>query len=259
MATQSLAQMIDQAGRRGRRAKNDPAVISRDLTEEDLLRMAEGGGAEEQPQLQQLRQSHHQLARVLVTGVSDIEASSITGYTATRISILRNDPSFAELLNHYASVKETAFEQAQIDIAQRLRAIGIDTLEVLHEKIINEPEKIDVKTLGIIAELTLDRIGHGKQSTQNVNHSFGVDDSTLALVRAAKDAPAQVSEENRKNLLMLAQRSSFNDTQGEEPAGGSGEGESLREESLAAADEDTPASGTIIDLPAVDIVLRRCD
>ena len=252
MAPQTLAQMIDQAGRRGRKARHDPAIISRELTEDDLLRMAEGGGAEEQPQLQQLRQSHHELARVICTGVTDLEASSITGYSPNRISILKNDPSFKELLNHYASIKETAFEQAQIDIAQRLRSIGIDTLEVLHEKIINEPEKIDVKTLGIIAELTLDRIGHGK-------HSFGVDDKTLELVRAAKDAPAQVSEENRKNLLMLAQRSTTNYSQSQEPSGGCGEGESLREEDLEATGEDDQSSGTVIDLPSVDYVLRGSD
>ena len=124
----------------------------RELCEADregLLRGA--GGAAAGPSLVALRQSHHQLAQLIVSGAPQEEISLISGYSPSYISNIQNNPAFAGLMAHYATVRELKFA----DVVDRMRSLGLDTLEQLQEQITENPEKFSTRERLEIIELML--------------------------------------------------------------------------------------------------------
>jgi Fe2+ transport system protein FeoA len=56
------------------------------------------------------------------------------------------------------------------DFRAYLAAMGIDSAEELHERLLAEPESFSIDQLQDMIKLTADRTGHGpKQTTVNVN------------------------------------------------------------------------------------------
>lgn len=256
----SLDSIINGHGvpRKGRPSKPLRAEITRSLSAEDLMELASPADREalETPKLKQIRASHHELARLLAQGERQVRISHITGFSQTRISILKADPSFQELLTYYEEMETQNFEKARIDVAERLHSLGVDTLEVLHERVRDDPDSLDGKTLIGLAELTLDRIGHGKQSTVNQNVTHSVDEEQLRRIRERPDAPASLTSEDRAGLVGLIMREAENDSGAETLAGDAGAGNGLREEGRKGTSE---AARTIIDLPSVDQLSSRGD
>src|SRR5687768_16258292 len=81
----------------GRKARSVTAEVTRELTRSDLALLKTERGV--QPShIQRLSERHHALARCLASGLSVADACAITGYTPSRVSILKGDPSFEELI-----------------------------------------------------------------------------------------------------------------------------------------------------------------
>lgn len=255
----SLDSIINAHGvpRRGRRTTPLRAEITRSLTPEDLASLAvpseEPMGT---PALKQIRASHHELARLLARGEKQANIALVTGFSQTRISILKSDPSFQELLQYYTEMEAQNYEKARVDVAERLHSLGVDTLEVLHERLREDPDSLDGKTLIGLAELSLDRIGHGKQSTVNQNVTHSVDEEQLRRIRERPDAPANLTEEDRAGLVDLIMRAPQGLPGPKESSGSEGSGAGLREEGRQGTSE---AARTIIDLPSVDQLSGRGD
>jgi hypothetical protein len=137
---------------RGRRPATVEYEVLRELGDSDIaLANGEAGLGTPIPAIQRLRHAHHQLARVLASGVKAVEASYITGYTQSRISILKADPAFQELLAYYAEQREAQY----LDVHQRLAVLGTSTAEELQERIDEQPEKFTNRELMELIELTL--------------------------------------------------------------------------------------------------------
>jgi hypothetical protein len=248
----SIAQMIDEAASRtkGRPAQFLPAHVSRELTEEDLLAIAEGNAPPAPPiGVKQLRASHHKAARLVGQGLAAGQISAITGYSTERLRQLNHDPQFAELVAYYKGLDEKAWEEHRVDIAGRLAAITADTMEVIHERLLEDPNSFALKDLRAIAELGLDRIGHGKTSVQQVEHTHRVDEEQLARIRNSTDAPAQVSSTDRDALVRLALSATESHPPAEASEGEQGEGPCLRE---AGREGTSDAARTTIHVPPVD-------
>lgn len=142
-------------GRGGRGAKAPiPVEISivRPIGPEDLELLAnppsQGSTA---PTLQSLRATHHQLAQLLAKGVTEGEASLLTGYSLSRISILQADPTFSELLANYSAQRDLAFA----DTLERMRVLGLSALDELQERLENDPSKWTNREVMEMAELML--------------------------------------------------------------------------------------------------------
>lgn len=128
-----------------------PFEIVRELTEGDLEALRAQPLGSKPPLLQQLRSSHHQLARLIAQGLPGPEIQLITGYSSSRISILRADPSFAELISHYEGDRELAF----IDVLERMKHLGLSTLEEIQQRLEERPEQFSQRELLEVAELML--------------------------------------------------------------------------------------------------------
>ena len=127
-------------------------VVVRALVPEDIPVLASPPPMGTQaPTVQALRASHHQLAQLLAKGMSGTEASLVTGYSLSRISILRSDPTFAELLANYQVNRELVFA----DTLERMRILGLSTLDELQDRLEAAPERWSNRELMEMAELML--------------------------------------------------------------------------------------------------------
>lgn len=164
---------------RGRKKLPLVHCFERELGTEDILLLIENPDrGSKTPAIIKLKQSHHKLAQLLAEGVPDVEVALITGYAQSRISILKTDPAFKELLAHYKGVQKEIF----INVHERLSSLSLDALEELQGRLEEKPEAFSVKQLQEIIELGFDRSGFGPRTTQ-VNELHLTTDSLLSSVR----------------------------------------------------------------------------
>jgi hypothetical protein len=152
--TLSELSVLDLGSSRGGRRPAAPLEIAvvRSLTAEDVpLLQAPPPVEAGTPGLLKIRSPHHLLAQTLAQGVSQEVASMITGYSPSRISILKTDPTFAQLLDYYVVNKELAFA----DVLERAKNLGLASLEELQSRLDEEPEKWSKRELMDLADLTL--------------------------------------------------------------------------------------------------------
>jgi hypothetical protein len=124
-----------------------------------------------------LRDSHHMVARYLALGKSVTETAEVTGYSPVRISILKADPSFIELITRYrAEVHEIWREHADA-----LTGLATTNMVRAERQIADALDKADeegsapipLRDLSRITADRMDRFGYGKHSTStNINVGF---------------------------------------------------------------------------------------
>lgn len=99
--------------------------------------------ASRRPPLQEIRTVHQSMARMFASGKSAREVALATGYSAGYVSMLRDDPAFAELMATYKGMAEIEFLENS-----KLRAqLNRTALEVAQQRLTEEPEKIANKDL----------------------------------------------------------------------------------------------------------------
>lgn len=153
----------------GRATRPLTAVQVRPLDECDLALLGEEKGTKPTP-LKRLSERHHALARCLASGMSEGEAAITCGYVGSRVSVLKADPAFQELLAFYRQGVEGKY----LDMHGVLAGLSLDAAVELRERL-EADMQADEKTLstGQLIELTklgADRTGFGPQSSQvNVN------------------------------------------------------------------------------------------
>lgn len=150
---------------RGRATRPVDAEVVRPLTEADIAMLGTEMGAKP-PALKRLSDRHHALARALASGMSESDAALIVGISGSRVSILKADPTFQELVRFYRSGVQEQFR----DLHARLAGLSMDAADELQERLEETPESISTGQLMDIVKLGADRTGHGPSSTQvNVN------------------------------------------------------------------------------------------
>ena len=152
----------------GRAAKPLGAETVRELTSSDLALLATERGVKPTA-LTRISDRHHALARCLAVGMNTTQICLITGYTPSRISILKGDPAFEELIQFYRenSAEDTLDYQKKATLARNMAT------DLLIERMDEEPDKIDAATLHKISKDNAAITGHGPKSNVNVNVSFG--------------------------------------------------------------------------------------
>jgi len=124
-------------------------------------------------QLARLRDSHHQVARLLARGLQTQEVSRMTGYSISRLSWLQSqDPSFRELVEFYRQDRR----DEEMTIESRLLAVGLDAIQTFHERMLDEPDSISPATVLEAAKVLLDRAGYApitKSVNKNLNLNIG--------------------------------------------------------------------------------------
>lgn len=174
---------------RGRASRPLSATYVRDLTPADIALLGTERAIQPKP-IQRLRDSHHALARTLALGYGPNEASALTGYSVSRISILQSDPAFMELLSFYKDDASEEFLAIKAQLDQRMMVNALTAEAILTERLEEEPEKFKAKDLNEVAISRADRLGYGPKSTQVNVHVDMAETLRLARERAARATPS---------------------------------------------------------------------
>lgn len=243
-----FSQSVHSDRRKGKKKPDLSFMVSRELSRTDLLTLSVPQESKTPPVFQ-LRSSHHHLAKLIAEGRSNVEAAAIQGMTPGRVSILRDDPTFKELVQHYKKVADTAY----VDVHERLARLSADATEVLHERLLDEPETFRIQDLQSTAALALDRTGFGPKSTINQNVKVAVlTDETLNLIKAEAEArrtgAVRSVSEGGGVTLSLPIPSSGEMERAEEAKGEQGERTGLRTQ-VREVSPETPSQLEFVLLP----------
>lgn len=139
----------------GRRPTRTGFHFVRELERVDVERIAEGEvGAHKGGQvLEKLRYNHHLLAKLIASGRSLVECSRVTGFAPGTCAVLKNDPAFAELVEHYKATLDEVF----VDVHRQMAGLAMDAIGELRERLDAEPEKFSKRELLDLFEKLADR------------------------------------------------------------------------------------------------------
>lgn len=156
----------------------------RELTEQDLLEIeAHPMALAARPAIANLRYLHHQVAKLLVKGESDVNVAFLTGYSTSYIGALKADPTFQELLGSYKAEADAVF----VDTLERMKSVGLVALEELAERLTLQPELWSKRELMELTELMLGKAGSG-QSPRGASNTGG-GPSVAVNVKFVSSAP----------------------------------------------------------------------
>lgn len=178
---------------RGKLARHPRILSVRTLTVEDIARLREPrAGA---PRLKKLRRIHHTTARLIAKGFSDADICRLTGYSLSRLTTLKVDPSVQELIAQFRLEDDAAFIAVEDNIREEMIAINRRTISLMHDYLdeveeSEEPLSKSIKTLFPIAADMADRTGHGKHSS-----------STSVQVNFAQMMKEQAARRGRSNVI----------------------------------------------------------
>jgi hypothetical protein len=151
----------------GRQAAPLVAEFVRELTPADLAMPATV--TQTPPAISKIRDSHHAVARMLATGSRDGDIAIATGYSASRISVLKADPQFQELVKFYTDTST----EVVADLRSRMAGMAIDALQEMSSRLNDDPEQFSVGQLNEVVKTMADRTGHapqhGPQSKTEIN------------------------------------------------------------------------------------------
>ena len=111
------------------------------------------------------------------------EASLITGYSLSRISVLQGDPSFKELLEFYRSHQDAAYA----NLHDRMATLSMDALEELRERLDDHPEEFTPGALLEMVKTLADRTGFAP-TTKSLNVNVDLNSFADRLEEARKRA-----------------------------------------------------------------------
>lgn len=136
------------------------------------------------PSLKSIRHTHHRLAQFLAMGMDESTAAKLTNYAVNRVSILKSDPAFKELLAHYSQMQEEGFAE----FVETAAALNMDMLGRLQQILDEEPEKLTPTHILEAIKVLSDRTGNApvQRTISNVNVNIGMGEKLrLARERAA--------------------------------------------------------------------------
>ncbi len=156
---------------RGRKTIAVGVTVERELEAADI-EMAGAERGSKAPDLVKLRDRHHALAKTLAQGTAEGEAAIMCGYSVSRVSILRSDPAFSELVSFYRK----GVEEQYYGIHEKLSGLASDSLDELGDRLENRADEFSVTQLMDLTKMGADRTGHGPSSSTTVDVRHGLAD-----------------------------------------------------------------------------------
>lgn len=164
---------------RGKGKAELSAFVTRDLTQADIDQANERSvGVSSSAALSKLRDRHHMVAQMLARGLRPTDIANITGYSVSRISVLKADAAFAELVEMYRGQAQEVFSNT----LNKMKALTDDALEVLQERLEENPESLTNTHLLKLVEAVGDRAGFAP-TQKNINFNVPVDADRISAIK----------------------------------------------------------------------------
>jgi len=131
--------------------------VVRELTEADINLIQTVPAGEKPPEIKRISDRHHMLARLLAAGVTEEEASLQTGYTLSRISILKQSRIFQDLMAFYREKMDAKFDT----VIEHMAGLSKDSLLELRDRLEESADRFtNSELLKIFTEIK-DRTDNG--------------------------------------------------------------------------------------------------
>ena len=172
---------------RNSRGRPYTLLATRPLTEADLPALREK--AAPLARLQTLRDSHHRVARLMASGLTNVQIAASCGHSLPSISRYRADPAMQELVAHYRSLVTSDWLSAEEEFTALALSNMVKTERMIADKLDEADETGDLpsfRDLVSIGSDRMDRFGYGKKSsTTNVNVNYAAElEAAIARSRA---------------------------------------------------------------------------
>src|SRR5215472_8916088 len=124
------------------------------------------------PIIERFRHAHHTVAMMFAAGMTIQEINKRTGFTPRRLSILLDDPTFCELIEHYRKPHVEKLHHAIGDAMETMGIIHITSLRQIHDRLEEADEEgaepIPLQHLIKIQSEMADRVGFSKHTIKTV-------------------------------------------------------------------------------------------
>jgi hypothetical protein len=111
----------------------------------------------------------------VAAGATNTEVAIAVGLTPARVVQLKNDPTFKDLVE---TLRLGLSAEAKVTIAStldKLSVVGNTALDILQDRMEDDPDSFSVGELANLSKLGADRTGFGPSKTEekNINLNFG--------------------------------------------------------------------------------------
>jgi len=191
---------------RGKIAKAPKILAVRPLTREDLacLKTTDRVAA----RVKGFRDTHHRLARLCAAGLRNEEILRITGFSLLRLSTLKMDPAFQELIAQYRGRVDEAFVASQDEFYETSTSNMLRAERQIEEHLDRadgDGELLPVKTLLAITSDRADRFGYSKKT---VNTNINIDFAKRLEQMAARQGKATTIDARTSHALVSSPQGS---------------------------------------------------
>lgn len=142
--------------------------------------------------LDSLRDNHHRIARAVASGIPNTQVAILCGISVNRVSMLKQDPAFIDLVAHYRGMLTAEWTESIDTVTEFLGSVRTKSLAMLEDKLCaaaDNNEFLPTRELVAMAELGLDRTGYGK-----VNKNINVNVDFAAQLEAARNRSSRARE-----------------------------------------------------------------
>ena len=151
------------------RRPNSPVIRSvRPMVREDLESLRQPSA---RVRISKLRDQHHIMARLFVSGLSNEVIAGETGYSISRVAILRNSPAMQELVAKYRADDHDEWRKSRDATYEYMHRIRLKGLRLIEDALEDEECKPEfaLKVFDSMADRTE---YHRKSTKENINVDF---------------------------------------------------------------------------------------
>lgn len=200
----SLGLVIEQAMDAVQEELTGELVLGvRPLSAEDLADHAQNGACQPVAMAKRMRFVHHAIARMMATGMKQVEIAAAVGVSETMISLQHRNPAFQELVAFY---QEKADKEA-FDLGQQIFFAGAEALDVVRDRLQDEDnvQLIPMRELRRLTTDLLDRSGFSPvKRSENVKVSVGLTREELEEVKRGRSGIIRSAAENQTRAAHAA-------------------------------------------------------
>ena len=166
---------------------------------EDLDKVAERPSS-----IKRIRDHHHQIARLIAQGRRTTEVAKEVGYSISRISILKGDPAFRQLIEMYRTNYSQLDEIVYADVKKKAALLLANSLDLRNDQYEEDPDSItpaEARADGEFAQAVMDdkvtkvATFHGNMSDLSVAEQFELQSKRADRLIAPAHLPGSVEPE----------------------------------------------------------------
>ena len=154
---------------KAQRNPNSPVIRSvRPMVRADLELLRQPSA---RSRIAKLRDSHHIMARLFVSGLTNAEVAAETGYTISRVSVLRGSPAMEELVAKYRADDHDEWRKHRDATYEYMHRIRVKGLRIIEDAL--EDEEVKPEFALKVFDSMADRTEYHRKSTkENINIDF---------------------------------------------------------------------------------------